>query len=80
MPVVTPSTRLSAPQPQGAPQEPSATASGYGTKAAVREADSWPDEERRSPPLSRPDYLHLRELVRSIRKFIRAELTADTPA
>jgi len=68
MPVVTPSTRLSAPQPQGAPQEPSPTASGYGTKAAVREADSW------------PDYLHLRELVRSIRKFIRAELTADTPA
>jgi SAM-dependent methyltransferase len=74
MPVGTPSTKPSVPRPAGAPNDDlSRPADGSGG-GGVCEHDPWPEEERRSPPLSRPDYLHLRELVRSIRKFIRAEL------
>jgi SAM-dependent methyltransferase len=75
MPVGTPSTKPSVPRPAGAPNDDlSRPADGSGGRGGVSEHDPWPEEERRSPPLSRPDYLHLRELVRSIRKFIRAEL------
>jgi len=72
--VGTTSTKPSVPVPAGAPNDRSRPADASGARAGVHDHDPWPEEERRSPPLSRPDYLHLRELVRSIRKFIRAEL------
>jgi SAM-dependent methyltransferase len=36
--------------------------------------EQWPGKERRMPPIARPDYLHLRALVASLRQAIEREL------
>jgi SAM-dependent methyltransferase len=80
MPIVIPTQRpaAAAPVPGPGTDTPLSRQPAAPPATAKRRSDTphpWPGEHRRDPPLSRPDYLHLRELVASLKAFIRSELS-----